>query len=100
MTRNSFAAVALAMSMLAGPSAAGQSIGAGLAGVVSDESGARLPGVTLTLTNTANGRAQTVFSDARGEFRTVALQHPAAALPGHRGDTRRWRATFTWHHHS
>ena len=77
MTRNSVAALVLTTSMLAASSAAGQSIGASLGGVVRDESGARLPGVTLTLTNTASGRTQTVVSDARGEFRAVALQ-PAA----------------------
>ena len=74
MTRNSVAAVVIAILMVAARPAAGQSIGASLAGVVHDESGARLPGVTLTLTNTANGRTQTVISDARGEFRAVALQ--------------------------
>jgi hypothetical protein len=77
MTRNCVAAVVIAISLLAEPPAAGQSIGASFAGVVRDESGAHLPGVTLTLTNTANGRTQTVMSDARGEFRAVALQ-PAA----------------------
>ena len=77
MTRNSVAAFIISMSLLAGTPAAGQSIGASLAGVVRDESGARLSGVTLTLTNTASGRTQTVISDARGEFRAVALQ-PAA----------------------
>jgi hypothetical protein len=74
MTRNSVAAVVIAISMVAARPAAGQSIGASLAGVVHDESGARLPGVIFTLTNTANGRTQTVISDARGEFRAVALQ--------------------------
>ena len=74
MTRNSVAAVVIAISMAAARPAAGQSIGASLAGVVSDESGARLPGVTITLTNTANGRTQTLISDAQGEFRAVALQ--------------------------
>jgi hypothetical protein len=72
MTRNSVAAVFIAMSMSAGPAAA-QSIGASLAGVVRDESGARLAGVTLTLTHTGNGRTQTTTSDERGEFRAVAL---------------------------
>ena len=76
MTWNSVAAVGIAISIVAAP-AAGQSIGASLAGVVRDESGALLPGVTISLTNTASGRTQTVTSDSRGEFRAVALQ-PAA----------------------
>ena len=80
MTRNSVAAFVIAMSMLPESPAAGQSIGARLAGVVRDESGAHLPGVTLSLTNTANGRTQTVISDARGEFRAGALQPGAYRL--------------------
>ena len=62
MARNSLAAFALAMSISVWQPAAAQSIGASLAGAVHDESGARLAGVTLTLTNTSNGRTQTVIS--------------------------------------
>ena len=68
------AALIIALSIFVVASAAGQSIGASVGGVISDESGARLPGVTLSLTNTANGRTQTITSDRQGEFRAVALQ--------------------------
>lgn len=78
MTRaNAVVAISVACSLLVGAHASGQSVGASLAGVVSDESGARLPGVTLTLTNRSNGRSQAVTSDGVGQFRAVALQ-PAA----------------------
>ena len=93
MTRNSVAAVVIAISMVAARPAAGQSIGASLAGVVHDESGARLPGVTFTLTNTANGRTQTVISDARGEFRAVALQPRRIVSRRNTPDSHVWNRT-------
>lgn len=49
---------------------------ANIAGVVSDDSGGALPGVTVTLTNTANGRAQTIVTGSDGRFRAVALLPP------------------------
>ena len=56
---NSTAAICIWTSRLMVASASGQSVGASVAGVVSDESVARLPGVMITLTNTTNGRALT-----------------------------------------
>ena len=47
---------------------------ANVGGVVRDDSGAVLPGVTVTVTNTANGRAQTLVTSADGKYRAVALQ--------------------------
>lgn len=47
---------------------------ANISGVVTDDSGAALPGVTITITNTANGRAQTLVSSGEGRYRFVALQ--------------------------
>jgi hypothetical protein len=52
----------------------GQAVGATLVGTVVDESGARVPGVSVSLTNVANGRSQVVVSSERGEYRAVALQ--------------------------
>ena len=52
----------------------GQAVGATLAGTVVDESGARVPGVSVSLTNVANGRSHIVVSTDRGEYRAVALQ--------------------------
>jgi hypothetical protein len=47
---------------------------ANIAGAVTDESGAALPGVTVTVTNTATGRAQTLVTTGDGRYRAVALQ--------------------------
>jgi hypothetical protein len=59
---------------------------ASVAGLISDESDAALPGVTVTITNTATGRAQTLVTNAEGRYRAVALQpgpyQIAAELPG------------------
>jgi hypothetical protein len=55
---------------------AAQSVGANVGGVVSDPSGARLPGVTVTVTNSANGATQTFVTGPEGNYRAVAL------LPG------------------
>jgi len=54
--------------------ASGQSIGGNIAGVVTDESGARVTGATITITNIANGRTQTLVTSGQGEFRVVAMQ--------------------------
>ncbi len=62
------------LGLLIGAPLYGQSVGAIVSGIVSDESGARLPGVTITITNVSNGRAQTLVSGPQGEYRAVALQ--------------------------
>jgi hypothetical protein len=46
---------------------------ANLGGAVTDESGGALPGVTITVTNTAIGRAQTLVTGSDGRYRAVAL---------------------------
>ena len=56
--------------------AAGQSIGARVAGTVTDESGARLPDATVTIQHALNGRSIALTTGPEGEYRTVAL------LPG------------------
>ena len=59
---------------------------ANIAGVVTDDSGGALPGVTVTITNKANGRAQTLVTSGEGRYRAVALQpgpyEVAAVLQG------------------
>src|SRR5207248_9140316 len=47
-------------------------IGANVGGIVTDNSGAVLPGVTITITNTATGRTQAL----RSEEHTSELQSP------------------------
>src|SRR5712691_11822453 len=49
-------------------------IGANVGGIVTDNSGAVLPGVTITITNTATGRTQSLVTSADGRYRAVALQ--------------------------
>ena len=51
----------------------GQSVGANVAGIVHDTSGARLQNATVTITNTLNGRTAVVTTGLEGEFRVVAL---------------------------
>jgi len=46
---------------------------ANVAGIVTDDSGGALPGVTVTITNTATGRVQTLVTGAEGRYRAVAL---------------------------
>jgi len=62
----------LLFALIAGPAHA--QIGANVSGVIADNSGAILPGVTVTVTNTATGRAQTVVTGEDGRYRVVALQ--------------------------
>ena len=68
--------VVLAAVLLLPGRTAGQSIGASVAGVVRDESGALLPQATVTITNSLNGHAAKLTTGSAGEFRAVAL------LPG------------------
>lgn len=62
--------VALAFSR---PDVAYAQVGANLGGSVTDESGAFLPGVTVTLTNTSNGATQVLVTAADGNYRAIAL---------------------------
>ena len=64
-------AAALAAALSLAPLAFGQQLTGNIYGYVVDEQGARLPGVSVTLTGI--GAAQTRTSDARGEFRFLNL---------------------------
>lgn len=66
--------LAALLGMLPCASLSAQAVGANLGGLVTDQSGAILPGVTITITNVSNGRAQALVTGARGEYRAVALQ--------------------------
>jgi hypothetical protein len=83
MWRGLYAAVAV---LGLASTAYSQVVGATLVGTVVDATGARVPGVSLILTNLASGREQTVVSSEQGEYRVVALQPAAyrvtAALSG------------------
>jgi hypothetical protein len=45
-----------------------------IAGAVSDQSGAAVPGATVTITDSETGAAQVVTTDSRGEFRANLLK--------------------------
>jgi hypothetical protein len=55
------------------PGAAFAQVGATLGGAVTDDTGAALPGVTVTMTNTANGTTQVAITAGDGSFRAVGL---------------------------
>jgi len=69
----------------------GQSINATVGGTVSDASGALIPGVTVTATNTGTGIANTLVSNESGAYNFAALQpgtyKVSAELPGFQTQT-------------
>ncbi len=52
----------------------GQSVAANIGGTVTDDTGGALPGVTITVTNRANGVTVTAVTGAEGRYRVVELQ--------------------------
>lgn len=72
----SFSRAAFATALLfvfwAGPLHA--QVGASLSGVVSDDTGAALPGVTITLVNRNTGASQTLVTSEVGHYRAVNVQ--------------------------
>jgi len=67
-----FAVLALLAVLLNAPVQA--PIGANVGGIVTDNSGAVLPGVTITITNTATGRTRSLVTSSDGRYRAVALE--------------------------
>ncbi len=66
--------VTLAATLLADPVFAQSQATTGvIEGTVTDESGATLPGVTITLVNTASNIERELVTSARGRFRAVQL---------------------------
>ncbi len=66
-------AILLALLLRDAAPAAAQ-VGANVSGVAKDESGAALPGVTVTITNKNNGAVQTLVTGPEGNYRAVNLQ--------------------------
>lgn len=68
------AAIAFMLTLLCPPPAAVfAQVGAALGGFVADDTGGALPGVTVTITNTSNGRTQALVTGPDGNFRAVGL---------------------------
>ena len=85
-----FVAVVLSFFVLSAPAFA-QSSNASLGGTVSDASGALIPGVTVTATNTGTGIVTTVLSNETGTYQFPPLQpgtyKASAELAGFRTQT-------------
>src|SRR5437867_2804578 len=74
MIRKSTYAVALLLCLFLSVSGFGQSINAAVGGTISDASGALIPGVTITATNTGTGIAATLVSNESGAYNFPSLQ--------------------------
>ena len=81
-----FVALLSAATLAAGDVFAQRSVGADIAGVVKDETGAVLPGVTVTVTSNSTGVSRSLVTDERGSFLALNLQSGSftvkAELPG------------------
>ena len=60
-------------SWVAAAAAPARQVGANVSGVATGESGAALPGVTVTITNNNNGAVQTLVTGPEGNYRAVNL---------------------------
>jgi hypothetical protein len=69
--------LAALLACAAGAHVVAQSATASVGGLVTDDTGGALPGVTITVANKGNGVTQTLVTGADGRYRAVALQ-PAA----------------------
>src|SRR5438105_2817291 len=91
MTRKSMYAVALLLCLLMSLNAFSQASEATVGGTVADATGALIPGVTVTATNTGTGIMSTSVSNESGAYNFPALQPGnykiSAELPGFRTET-------------
>src|SRR5258706_11778238 len=67
-------AIPVALLLLTSGATASAQVGANVSGVAKDESGAALPGVTVTITNKNNGAVQNLVTEPEGNYRAVNLQ--------------------------
>src|SRR5262249_25212705 len=72
--RKLHAAVAAVLFLGLSPQAFAQSSNATLGGIVSDATGALIPGVTVTATNTQTGIVTTAISNETGIYQFAALE--------------------------
>src|SRR5262245_31996560 len=84
--KKAFAAALLLSAVLSFPNAFAQTTNATLGGTVSDASGALIPGVTVTATNTQTGIVTTLVTNETGAYQFASLQTGvykiSAELPG------------------
>ena len=73
MTRVCLAMLVVLAGLAGGPPAAAQDFRGGIRGTIVDATGGVLPGVTVTVTNTATGVSQTVVTDDKGLFQVLYL---------------------------
>src|SRR5437899_3839815 len=82
-----------AVILLCGTLAYGQNTAGTILGAVSDESGARLPGVVVTITHVETGIVRSAATDEQGRYRAPGLglgnYEVKAELPGFRTEIRR-----------
>ena len=69
--------LALAVAASTAAPALAQSATASVGGLITDDTGGALPGVTITVANKGNGVTQTLVTGVDGRYKAVALQ-PAA----------------------
>src|SRR5438128_3752795 len=67
-------ATAVLLSIVLSAGTFAQTINATLGGTVSDSSGALIPGVTITATNTATGVVSSVLTNEAGAYQFASLQ--------------------------
>src|SRR5439155_2013758 len=91
MTRKSVYAVSVLLCLFLSVKGFGQSVNATVGGTVADATGALIPGVTVTATNTGTGIASTTVSNESGAYSFPSLQPGAykvhAELPGFQTQT-------------
>src|SRR5437868_12669977 len=91
MTRRSICTVALLLCLFATTMGFSQSNNASVGGTVADATGALIPGVTVSATNTGTGIASTTVSNESGAYSFPALQpgtyRVSAELPGFQTQT-------------
>src|SRR5258707_14941336 len=72
--KSAFGAFALWLLILAIPgNILGQRTNGTILGIVSDSTGARIPGAKVSVTNTGTGTAQSVTANGNGEYEVVGL---------------------------
>ena len=65
-------------------------------GVVTDDSGAAVPGANVTFTNVDTGQPRSTETDSAGSYRLASAKRRELRSPGHK--RRFWSDRSAWHH--